>query len=64
MAVVSRLTLRAAWWLHYYCAGDEAAAREVSRTGVSLDEAERLILTGSGEHRPMGIITADASTSA
>jgi hypothetical protein len=37
-----RLTLRAACWLWYYCAGNEAAALAVSRTGVAMDEAERL----------------------
>jgi hypothetical protein len=52
-----RLSLRAACWLWYYCAGNEAAALAVSRTGVSMGEAERLILTGTGAHRPQGIIT-------
>jgi hypothetical protein len=37
-----RLSLRAACWLWYYCAGNEAAALAVSRTGVSMSDAERL----------------------
>jgi hypothetical protein len=56
---VKRLTLRAAWWLHYWQQEMPEAAMAVSETGVTFTEA--FALTSGGT---TGIISPDASTSA